>query len=533
MQNEITNSNIITGGKSFVGLQAVEKNTKAILSVYNNIKTSYGPFGLDKMLISAAGDVNITNDGATILQNMVIEDSTAKILIDLATTQDKEVGDGTTGVVLFACSLIEKGFKMIQNGMHPSVVVNGYRLAYREAIQHVKKHLTKDVKTIDDKLLKNIILTSISSKLLNEESDLFCDIIIKAMRSLSFSEVDNKIIYNIEDINILKHPGGEIKDSLFVDGYGINCYLASSNMKKRINNPKILCLDMSLQKYKLPLSAAIVINDPNKLEEIRFKEIEIAKKIIEAIKKTGATLLLTTKGIDDLCTSLLSEAGICAIKRCKKTDLETIAKYSGTRIYNEINSDDKIILGNGNLFEMKQVGNDECAFIFGLKKNLGTIMLRGPNTQILEEMHRSLNDALNIVKRTLESKCVVPGGGAVEIALSTILESFSMSINSREHIAIFFYSEALLTIPKTLCLNAGLDSNNLISKIIVLQKTKSSEFYRYGIDVVKNEIGDNIEKGIIEPMMNKMKAIRTATEAAISILRINEIIEFPDDVKQN
>lgn len=533
MQNEINNSNLITGGKSFVGLRAVEKNTKAILSVFNNIKTSYGPFGLDKMLISAAGDVNITNDGATILQNMVIDDSTAKILVDLATTQDKEVGDGTTGVVLFACSLIEKGYKMIQNGMHPSVVVNGYRLAYREAIQHVKKHLTRDVRNIDDKLLKNIILTSISSKLLKEESGLFCDIVIKAMKSLNSTENDNKVVYDIYDINILKHPGGEIKDSLFVDGYGLNCYLASASMKKKIVNPKILCLDMSLQKYKLPLTAAIVINDPSKLEEIRYKEIEISKKVIEVIKKTGANLVLTTKGIDDLCTTLLSEAGICAIKRCKKSDLEIIAKYSGTRILNEVNLDDKIVLGNGGLFEMKQVGNDECGFIYGLKKNLGTIMLRGPNTQVLEELHRSLNDALNIVKRTLESKCVVPGGGAVEIALSTILETFSMSINSREHIAIFFYSEALLTIPKTLCINAGLDPNDLISKIIVLQKTKSSEFYRYGIDVIKNEIGDNIEKGIIEPMMNKMKAIRTATEAAISILRINEVIEFPDDAKQN
>ncbi|KAK6089554.1 hypothetical protein P3W45_001436 [Vairimorpha bombi] len=527
MQNEITDSNIITGGKSYFGLSAIEKNTKSILTVYNNIKSSFGPMGLDKMLVNAGGDVNITNDGATILQNMVIEDPAAKILVDLANTQDKEVGDGTTGVVLLACNLIERGYKMIQNGMHPSVVVNGYRLAYREGIQHVKKLLTKDIKNVDDKLLKKIIATTISSKLLKEECDLFCEIITKAIRSISYTEINNKRFYDIKDCNILKHPGGAMKDSFFREGYGMNCYIASPDMKKRMDNVKILCLDMTLQKYKLPLTAAITVNDPSEMEDIRIKEIEIAKKMIKQIIKTGANLVLTTKGIDDLCTKLLSEAGIIAIKRCKKEDLEIIAKYSGTQVYAEIFNDEKYVLGSGSSFKMEQIGNDECAFVYGLKKNLGTIILRGPNSQILEEMHRSLNDAMNIVKRTLESKCIVAGGGAVEIALSNILETFSMSINSREHIPIFFYSEAILTLPKILCMNAGLDPNELVSKIIVLQKTKSPEYLFYGLDVVNNEIGDNFEKGIVEPMMNKMKALRTATEAAISILRINEVIEMP------
>ncbi|KAF5140350.1 t-complex protein 1 subunit alpha [Vairimorpha ceranae] len=531
MQNEISQSNIITGGQSWSGLSAVEKNTKSILSVYNSIKSSFGPMGLDKMLVNAAGDVNITNDGATILQNMVIEDPAAKILVDLANTQDKEVGDGTTGVVLLACSLIEKGYKMIQSGMHPSVVVNGYRLAYREGIQHVKKLLTKDIKLVDDDLLRKIITTTISSKLLKEENDLFCDIIIKAIRSISYTEIGGKHQYNIKDINILKHPGGSMKDSFFRDGYGMNCYIASPDMKKQIQNVKILCLDMSLQKYKLPITASVTVNDPNEMETIRMKEIEIAKSLIKLIVKTGATLVLTTKGIDDLCTKLLSEAGIVAIKRCKKEDLEIIAKYSGTELYYNIFENESYKLGQGRLFKMEPIGNDECAFIYGLNKNLGTIILRGPNTQILEEMHRSLNDAMNIVKRTLESKCIVAGGGAVEIALSNILETFSMSINSREHIPIFFYSEAILSLPKILCMNAGLDSNELISKIITLQKSKFSDYFSYGLDVVNNEIGDNFKKGIVEPMMNKLKALRTATEAAISILRINEIIEFPNSKK--
>ncbi|WUR04860.1 T-complex protein 1 subunit alpha (CCT1) [Vairimorpha necatrix] len=528
MQNEISNTNIITGGKSWSGISAVEKNTKSILSVYNAIKSSFGPMGLDKMLVNAAGDVNITNDGATILQNMVIDDPAAKILVDLASTQDKEVGDGTTGVVLLACSLIEKGYKMIQNGMHPSVVVNGYRLAYREGIQHVKKLLTKDIKNVDDDLLKKIVSTTISSKLLKEENDLFCDVIIKAARSLSYTEINNKRQYNIKDVNILKHPGGEMKDSFFINGYGMNCYVASPDMKKILENVKILCLDISLQKYRLPLTASITVTDPVEMENIRMKEIEIAKSLIRNIKKTGATLVLTTKGIDDLCTKLLVEAGIVAIKRCKKEDLQIIAKYSGTQVYSEISDEETYTLGNGGSFKMIQIGNDECALIDGLTKNLGTIFLRGPNTQILDEMHRSVDDAMNIVKRTLESKCIVAGGGAVEIALSSILETFSMSINSREHIPIFFYSEAVLTLPKILCMNARLDPNELISKVIAHQKSNFSEYFSYGLDVVNNEIGDNFKKGIIEPMMNKMKALRTATEAAINILRINEVIEFPN-----
>jgi T-complex protein 1 subunit alpha len=298
---------------------------------------------------------------------------------------------------------------------------------------------------------------------------------------------------------------------------------------------------MALQKYKLPLTAQIVVENPEEMEAIRMKEIEITKKLIKSIEKSGANVVLTSKGIDDLCTKLLVEAGIVAIKRCKINDLEVIAQQTGTIIYNNFYDDTikqgddlgKAIkfnndyqLGTAESLKMETIGNDECVFLYGIKKKMASLILRGPNSQLLEEMHRSLNDALNIVKRTLENKFIVPGGGAIEVALSSILETFALAVNSKEHISIFKFSEVLLNIPKILAINAGLDPNEIISKVLKSQKELNS--YYIGFDATTGEVTNNLEKGIVEPMINKLKALRAATEAAISILRINEIIIMPN-----
>lgn len=529
MYKEISTNNILTGSTSFTGIGATEKNTKAVMSVFNAIKTSFGPMGLDKMLVSAAGDVNVTNDGATILQNMWIEDPAAKMLIDLATNQDKEVGDGTTGVVLIACGLIEAGHKLIESGIHPSVVVSGYRMAFNEAVQFIKSTIAKNVHQVDDSLLKQIIKTCISSKILKDENDHFVEMVLKAIRSVDYTESAGRRKYDIGDINILKHPGGSMGDSFFKEAYAMNCYLASPEMKKTTEKVKLLCLNMSLQKYKLPLTAAIVVENPEEMEAIRMKEIEITKNLIKSIVKTGANVVLTTKGIDDLCTKLLAEAGIVAIKRCKANDLEIIARYTGTSVYSEFYEfEENILLGSADSLRVEMIGNDECVFLYGLKKKMSSMILRGPNSQILEEMHRSLNDALNIVKRTLEQKFIVPGGGAVEVALSSVLESFALTVNAKEHISIFKYSEVLLGIPKILAVNAGLDPNAILSKMIKKQKESPQDEYNFGIDVMTGEVCNCVDKGIVEPMINKLKSLRAATEAAISILRINEIIILPN-----
>ncbi|CAD26168.1 T COMPLEX PROTEIN 1 ALPHA SUBUNIT [Encephalitozoon cuniculi GB-M1] len=540
MNKEISTADILSGGESYSGISAVEKNAKAMMKVYNAIKTSFGPLGLDKMCVDSAGEVSITNDGATILQNMLIDDPAAKILVDLATQQDHEVGDGTTSVVLIAVSLIEKGAKLIASGVHPSVVVSGYKMAFNECVQFIKKSMSKSTLNLGSKALRNVVETSISSKVISSESEVFCGIVIDALKCIESVDENRKNMYPIEDINILKHPGGSMKESFLHQGYALNCSLASNFMKRQVKKPKILCIDFGLQKYKNPLTVSIVVDDPNKLEDIRKKELEITRRQIKTIIDSGANVVLTTRGIDDMCTKLLVEADVVGIRRCKKEDLLVIAKATGTSLVSSIadisGADSISSLGFADKFEVVQIGEEECVLINGLKKKMASIILRGANCQLLDEMQRSVHDAVCVLKRTLESNSVVPGGGAVECALSLMLEKFAFTVNSKEHVAIHRYAESLLSIPKILSTNAGLDSNELVANLLSSQSREmanSSGSKFLGIDVTSGKIQDNFEFGIIEPSVNKMKSLKAATEAAISILRINEVIILPPDQSKN
>ncbi|ADM11157.1 T complex protein 1 subunit alpha [Encephalitozoon intestinalis ATCC 50506] len=540
MNKEISTADILSGGESYSGASAVEKNANAMMKVYNAIKTSFGPLGLDKMCVDSAGEVSITNDGATILQSMVVDDPAAKILVDLATHQDHEVGDGTTSVVLIAASLIEKGAKLIASGVHPSVVVSGYKMAFNECVQFIKKSISKSTLNLGSKALRNVVKTSISSKVISSESELFCEIVIDALKCIESSTEDKKNMYPIEDINILKHPGGSMKESFLHQGYALNCSLASNFMKREIKKPKILCIDFGLQKYKNPLTVNIVVDNPNKLEEIRKKELEITRKQVKAIIDSGANVILTTRGIDDMCTKILLEAGVVGIRRCKKEDLIVIAKAIGTSLVSstsDLSGGDNITSpGSADKFEVVSIGEEECVFINGLKKKMASIILRGANSQLLDEMQRSIHDAICVLRRTLESGSVVPGGGSVECALSLMLEKFAFTVNSKEHVAIHRYAESLLSIPKILATNAGLDSNEIVAGLLSSQAKEiesSSETRFLGIDVTSGKIQNNFEFGIIEPSMNKMKSLKAATEAAISILRINEVIILPPDQSKN
>lgn len=541
MSRDISAADILSGGESYSGVAAVEKNSKAMMGVYNAIKTSFGPLGLDKMCVDSAGEVSITNDGATILQNMLVEDPAAKILVDLATQQDRDVGDGTTSVVLMAASLIERGAELIAFGVHPSVVVSGYKMAFNECVHFIKKTISRDTSSLGAKALRNVVATSISSKVISSESELFCKIVIDALKSIESADGGKRSIYPIEDINVLKHPGGAMKESFLHQGYALNCSLASGAMKRLVKKPKILCIDFGLQKHRNPLTVSIVVDNPDKLEDIRRMELDITRKLVKAIVDSGASVVLTTRGIDDLCVKLLLEAGIVAIRRCKKEDLLVIAKATGTSLLGSISDlsggDSVPALGSADKFEVVQIGEEECVFIDGTRKKMASIILRGANCQLLDEMQRSVHDAICVLKRTLESGSVVPGGGTVECALSLMLEKFAFTVNSKEHVAIHRYAESLLSIPKILATNAGLDSNEIVASLLSSQSKErhdgpgGSRFL--GIDVATGEVQDNAEFGIIEPSMSKMKSLRAATEAAISILRINEVIVLPADKSKN
>lgn len=528
MNSEISANSLLTGSQVFVGKSAIQKNTEAVMQIYDSIKTSYGPFGLDKMCVDASGSVLITNDGATILKNMLVTDPAARLMVNLALEQDKEVGDGTTSVVLLASNLIKKGCDLIVDGVHPSVVVSGYRMAFNESMKYIKEKIASRIESGDSQVISSILDTCISSKIIYQEKDLFIEIVQKCLRSVC---IEGK--YDLSRIIVLKSIGGSMKDSEYFDGCVLNCTVCSQLMPKELENPKIACLDFSLLKEKLPLSVNILATDPNKIEEIRNEETAMTRTKCQAIIDSGVNLVLCSGGIDEMCVKMFLNSGIVSVKRVDRKELASIAAASGTdvkkSIVNESNEYLLENLGSCARFETKRLGDYDLCYFSGFIKSMPTVLIRGPNSQIVDEVERSVNDAIQVLKRSLESRSVIPGGGAVECALSFVLEDFSSKANIKEHISIYKYSEALLEIPRLLASNAGLDASKLVASMLCAQNDlfEKGVFNQFiGIDVVKGVAQDNLKAGIVEPTMYKLKALKAATEAAISVLRIYEIIQF-------
>ncbi|ELA42194.1 T-complex protein 1, alpha subunit [Vittaforma corneae ATCC 50505] len=531
MSQEFSANALLTGAQVFQGSKAIQKNADAVMWIYNSIKTSYGPYGLDKMCVDASGSVSITNDGASILKNMLVDDPAARLMVNLALEQDKEVGDGTTSVVILASNLIKKGQEIISEGVHPSTVVSGYRLAFNESMKYIKERVSRKVNITDSNMIRNIVDTCISSKIIYGEKELFTSIAQSCLECVSENGR-----YEVDRVNILKSIGGSMGESQFFDGYILNCSVASQLMAKRLKNPKITCLDLSLLKEKLPLTVNIQVTDPEKLEQIRAEEIGMTRRKCQAIIDSGATLVLCTGGIDEMCIKMFIDNGVIAVRRVDGDDLTSIAMASGTEVRKSIvdeNNEYRIdSLGSCEEFEVRAIGEYELCYFSGFSNKLPTVLIRGPNAQIVDEVQRSLNDAIQILKRTLESRSVVPGGGAVECALSFLLEDFSTKVNIKEHVAVYKYAEAILEIPKILATNAGLDASVLVSKMLGMQfeQYEQGNFDKFfGLDVVKGDVQENFVNGILEPTVYKLKALKAATEAAISVLRINEIVVFPSN----
>ncbi|CAL9202810.1 unnamed protein product [Musa hybrid cultivar] len=544
-------------GERQSGQDVRTQNVVACQAVANIVKSSLGPVGLDKMLVDDIGDVTITNDGATILKMLEVEHPAAKVLVELAELQDREVGDGTTSVVILAAELLKRANDLVRNKIHPTSIISGYRLAMREACKYVEEKLATKVEKLGKDSLVNCAKTSMSSKLIATDSDFFANLVVDAVQAVKTTNARGEVKYPVKSINILKAHGKSAKDSYLLNGYALNTGRAAQGMPIRVAPARIACLDFNLQKTKMQMGVQVLVTDPRELEKIREREADITKERIQKLLKAGANVVLTTKGIDDMSLKacLLNlhfsclyfvESGAIAVRRVRKDDLRHVAKATGATVVTTFadmegeETFDLSLLGHADEVIEERIADDDVILIKGTKNSSAvSLILRGANDYMLDEMDRALHDALCIVKRTLESNMVVAGGGAVEAALSVYLEYLATTLGSREQLAIAEFAESLLVIPKVvLSVNAAKDATELVAKLQAYHHTAQTKADKQhlssmGLDLSKGIVRNNLEAGVIEPAMSKVKIIQFATEAAITILRIDDMIKLVKDEREN
>jgi thermosome len=505
------------GSQRTRGRDAQGANIAAAKAVASAVRTTLGPKGMDKMLVDTIGDVVITNDGVTILKEMDIEHPAAKMMVEVAKTQDDEVGDGTTTAVVVAGELLKKAEGLLEQDVHPTVIAHGYRMAADKA-QEILKDIAIDVKADDTAMLKKIADTAMTGKGAEAAKEKLCELVVKAVTMIA----DEDGTVNTDFVKVEKKVGGSIEDSEIIEGVVIDKERVHPGMPKTVKDAKILLLNAPVEFKKTEVDAEISITSPDQLQMFLDEEERMIRAIVDKIVASDANVLFCQKGIDDIAQHYLAKAGIIAVRRIKKSDLEKLSRATGATVVSSIDAIDTSELGFAGLVEEKKVSGEEMIFVTECKNPKAvTLMIRGGTEHVVDELDRALEDALRVVSVAVEDRKFVVGGGAPEIEVSLRLSDYAASVGGRAQLAIEAFAQAMEIIPRTLSENAGLDP---IDMLVELRAAHEKGDKLAGLNVFDGKTENMLDAGIIEPLRVKTQAVASAAEAAVMILRIDDVI---------
>jgi len=503
------------------GKGAQLNNIAAAKAVADAVRSSLGPRGMDKMLVDTMGDVVITNDGVTILKEIDIEHPAAKMLVEVAKTQDQEVGDGTTTAVILAGELLKKSEDMIDQNVHPTIIAGGYRIAADRSVEILSK-IAKKIDIKDKKQLREIAATAMISKSVGSHRDMLADIAVKAVTAVAEKTEDGRWVIDEDNIQVTKKHGAGIADTELIRGIIVDKERVHPGMPRHVKKAKIALLDSAMEVKKTEIDAKIEITDPSQLQAFLNEEEKMLKGLVARVKKSGANVLFCQKGIDDLVQHYLSKEGIYTVRRVKKSDMEKLAKATGATIVSKIDELRKGDLGSAGEVYEKKIGDDEMTFVTGCRNPKAvSVLLRGGTEHVVDELDRSFEDAISVVGIAIEDGKMVTGGGSTATEIALALREFAASVGGREQIAINAFADAIEVIPRTLAENAGMDP---IDTLIDMRKEHKKGKKTVGVNVLKGKLSDMMKENVLEPIRVGTQAIQSATDAAVMILRIDDVI---------
>lgn len=508
------------GSKRESGKDAMKNNIDAAKSIANAVRTSLGPRGMDKMLVDSLGDIVITNDGVTILKEMDVEHPAAKMMVEVSKTQDSFVGDGTTTAVVVAGALLQEAEGLINQNVHPTVISSGYRMAADEAKKVLQK-ISKPVKTTDRELLVKMAGTSLNSKSASTSKDKLAGISVDAVLAVA-ENTESGFLVDFDNIQMVKKQGADIDETYLIQGIIVDKEKVHPGMPDFVKNAKIALLNAALEIKKPEFDTNIRIDDPSMIQKFLSQEESVLKDMVSKVKKTGANVLITQKGIDDLAQHYLSKEGIYAVRRVKKSDVEKLSKATGASIASSIDELSAQDLGTAALVEQNKIGDDYLTFVTGCKNPKAvSVLIRGGTEHVVDEIERSITDSIHVVAAAVEDGKYVTGGGSAAAEIALNLREYASKVGGRQQLAIERFANALEEIPRALSENAGLDAIDILIKI---RNEHAAGKKTAGVNVYSGEVSDMEKLGVIEPIRVGKQAIDAATEAAVMILRIDDVI---------